>query len=613
MKIPGLYNGTGRTTFNFSYSGGRNGNLFDQYATVPSEAMRLGDFSASSALIIDPQTGQPFAGNLIPADRISPAAQALLKVHSESVARGRHPQPPHHRRDLVEHRSVHLRITHSITKPQVGRGGRGGGRGGAAGAGGRAGGAGAAGGGAAAQPAGRGAPATTAGQAGQASTTGQPAQGGQTAQPAATGASGQAAPAGQNAAAGRQGGAGGGRGGGRGNFQAPLNVTMNASINYRKNDGDRLNVYPDLGGTTSGSTLSVPVTINMRAGRSMHAFTATFNQTKSTTLDSFAFLQNVAGQAGIGGVATDPFDWGVPTLTFGTYTSLRDTAPSSRRDRSFQFGYTWTRPRGAHNYRMDATYQQQSNLTRSDSNANGSFTFSGLYTAGGLKTTPGSGQDFADFLLGLPQQATRQYSLTTDNISTPIEIRGRQVSLSFADDWRWKARWTINYGLQYDYVLPFTEANGHMVNLDAAPGFTAVAPVLSGRDRPYHRCFSGRAAEPRCNNVAPRVGAAWRATNRSVVRFGYGLTYNSGAYSNIARQLYQQPPFFQTGTEHRLAGRAADDGRSVRQHRGQHGDQQLRHRQELPARPDPSVERRLQPRPVPDVERGRDLLRHARP
>jgi hypothetical protein len=33
-----------------------------------------------------------------------------------------------------------------------------------------------------------------------------------------------------------------------------------------------------------------------------------------------------------------------------------------------------------------------------------------------------------------------------------------------------------------------------------------------------------------------------------VIRFGYGLTYNSGTYSNIARQLYQQPPFFSTST-----------------------------------------------------------------
>jgi hypothetical protein len=87
-----------------------------------------------------------------------------------------------------------------------------------------------------------------------------------------------------------------------------------------------------------------------------------------------------------------------------------------------------------------------------------------------------------------------------------------------------------------------------MVNLDANEDFTAVAPVLSGEVGLYTGAFPIGLVLPDSNNIAPRIGVAWRATNRSVVRLGYGLTYNSGTYSNIARQLYQQPPFFLTGT-----------------------------------------------------------------
>ena len=76
LKIPHIYNGTNRTTYNFTYSGNHNGDLFDQYATVPSIAFRKGDFSASALPIIDPQTGLPFLNNQIPADRISQAAPA---------------------------------------------------------------------------------------------------------------------------------------------------------------------------------------------------------------------------------------------------------------------------------------------------------------------------------------------------------------------------------------------------------------------------------------------------------------------------------------------------------------------------------------------------------
>jgi len=76
LPIPGVYDGA-RTTYFVNYSGGRSDSFVDQYATVPSAAMRAGDFSTLSAPI-DPLTGQPFANGVIPADRIDPSSRALL-------------------------------------------------------------------------------------------------------------------------------------------------------------------------------------------------------------------------------------------------------------------------------------------------------------------------------------------------------------------------------------------------------------------------------------------------------------------------------------------------------------------------------------------------------
>jgi hypothetical protein len=197
---------------------------------------------------------------------------------------------------------------------------------------------------------------------------------------------------------------------------------------------------------------------------------------------------------------------------------------------------------------MGGSYQQQLSRTQSDSNARGTFTFTGLYTSGTLSTVRGSGQDFADFLLGMPQQATRQYSLSPDNISTPISVRGRQFGFYLQDDWRWKPSWTVNYGLQYDFVAPFTETGGQMVNLDVAPDFTAAVPVLAGGAGPYSGQYGAGLVNADWNNLAPKVGVAWRADSRTVIRFGYGLSFNSGSYATIARNLYQQPPFFLTAT-----------------------------------------------------------------
>lgn len=548
LKIPGLYNGS-RTTFNVNYSGNRNGSAFDQYATVPDEAFRRGDFSSVPGDIINPQTGQPFPNNQVP---VSAASQVLLGFIPT-------PNLPGDTRNFHNTGITHsnndqftLRITHSFTQPQQGRGGRGGGRGQFN----------QQGGGNAQQGRGvRGQQAPAGPQAGAATTnaTSTPAtstppnpgaQGAAAAEPQnTTGGNGRQTPAQPGTAAGRQGGGQGNAGrGGRGNVQQPLSVTMNASVTYRHNRGDRFNVFPALNATTKGSTLSVPVSVTARKGRVTNSFSVNVNQTRSDTLTPFAFNDNVAARVGINGVSTDPFDWGVPTVSFGNFTGLRSTSPSRREDRSWQVGYNWLRPSGLHNYRAGATLQWSRNITQSDTNPNGSFTFTGLYASGGSQSVKGSGLDFADFLLGLPQQATRQYSASSNGITLPIEIHGAQYSAFLQDDWRVRPRWTINWGVQYDYIAPFTEANGHMVNLDVAPGFVAVAPVESGESGPFSGTFPVGLVYADTNNIAPRVGVAWRNTNRSAVRGGYGLIYNTGSYSSIARQLYQQPPFFSTGT-----------------------------------------------------------------
>jgi hypothetical protein len=61
--------------------------------TVPSMKMRQGDFSellnpnngfyTGARVIIDPQTGQPFPGNIIPQDRLSPNGMAIMRMYPE--------------------------------------------------------------------------------------------------------------------------------------------------------------------------------------------------------------------------------------------------------------------------------------------------------------------------------------------------------------------------------------------------------------------------------------------------------------------------------------------------------------------------------------------------
>jgi hypothetical protein len=96
VRIPGLYDGRDKTFFSVGYERIKDVRpRFDagQDVWVPTEALRNGDFSAysSNITIYDPLTrapsgsqfvGQPFPGNIIPADRISPVSRAILEYYS---------------------------------------------------------------------------------------------------------------------------------------------------------------------------------------------------------------------------------------------------------------------------------------------------------------------------------------------------------------------------------------------------------------------------------------------------------------------------------------------------------------------------------------------------
>jgi hypothetical protein len=454
LRLPGLYDGN-RTSFTVQYTGGLGSNLFDQYATVPTDALRAGDFSAAGVTLVDPATGQAFAGGRIPPDRLSPQALALLRYIPSPNLPGT--TRNYHYTTTTEsvNNNVSVRITHTVAG-QGGRGGRGGGRG------------------------------------------------------------------------------GGGRGGARG-----TSVVLNAQLQYRGSSGDQRNVFATLGGRNESSSLSVPLSFNVSQGRNQHRINVNLSRTTARTFNQFTAVENVAASAGIEGVATDPFAFGLPALSFSSITGLRDTTPSRRRDTRLSTGYEWSRPSGRHTWRVGGDFRYDRGSNHSESNANGTFVFTGLYTSAGAGAR--GPYDVADFLLGIPQQASLQYG------PGDVKLTGRSTNLFLMDDWRARPNLTLNLGIRYELLWPFVERDGQLVNLDIAPGFTAAAPVMSDGVGAFTGEFPEALLLTDTNNLAPRVGVAWR-TRGLVVRGGFGASYNAGTYSAIARQLATQPPFAVTNT-----------------------------------------------------------------
>jgi hypothetical protein len=274
-----------------------------------------------------------------------------------------------------------------------------------------------------------------------------------------------------------------------------------------------------------------------------------YNRSRTSTRNLYAFNQNIAGDLGIGGVSQDPFDWGLPNLSFRDLASLTDTNPQLLRNQTITFTDNMIWNHGKHTWRWGGDFRRIQLNTEASNDARGTFVFTGLNTAQIVngQQVQNTGFDFADFLLGLPQQTLLQRAAQPGDNN--YHFRGNSWDLYVQDEWKLRGNLTLNIGLRYEYVSPFTELNDRIANLILSPavlnpnlGTPAVTPVLPGQG------FPASLIHPDRNNFAPRVGLAWKAKSNIVVRAGYGINYNTGAYQTIAQQLAFQPPFSLTQT-----------------------------------------------------------------
>jgi len=81
VLIPGIYNGKNKTFFFFTWESFRFPRQTTIQNTVPTQAMRNGDFNAEGVAVRDPFTGVPFPGNVIPASRFNSVAKAVIPYY----------------------------------------------------------------------------------------------------------------------------------------------------------------------------------------------------------------------------------------------------------------------------------------------------------------------------------------------------------------------------------------------------------------------------------------------------------------------------------------------------------------------------------------------------
>jgi trimeric autotransporter adhesin len=242
-----------------------------------------------------------------------------------------------------------------------------------------------------------------------------------------------------------------------------------------------------------------------------------FSRTSTRITPYFANKLNVSAAAGIGGNNQDPVNWGPPTLVFSSgITSLSDAQYSFNRNQSSSVGWSNFLNRGRHNLTFGADLRRVQFNVLSQQDPRGTFTFTGA----------AAGSDLAGFLLGIPDASSIAFGNADKYFRQPF------YDAFITDDWRLNGGLTINAGMRWEYEAPVTELYGRLVNLDIAPGFAAVVPVVGGTLRPDR------------SGVQPRIGFAWRpiAASSMIVRGGYGIYRNTSVYQSIATQMAQQAP-----------------------------------------------------------------------
>jgi hypothetical protein len=322
------------------------------------------------------------------------------------------------------------------------------------------------------------------------------------------------------------------------NLQTRLNKTINnhnqmsGNFAFSRSNNEAPNLF---GFVDTTGTLGLDLNVQWVHRFTQRQFGTTkvgYNRGSSRVAPYFANVRNIAGEAGITGTNQEAVNWGPPRLAFSNgMASLGDAQASHTRNQTTSLGYDHFWSHGPHNFRLGGDFRRQQFNLLSQQDPRGTFSFTGSLT----------GSDFADFLLGLPTTTSIAYG------NADKYLRSNMWDGYLTDDWRMSSGFTLNVGLRWEYNSPITEKYGRLVNLDVAPAYTAIAPVLgtnpvgtlSGNQLPSSLIHPDKTA------IQPRLAFAWHPILASslTIRGGYGVYYDTSVYMSLTQRMMQQYPF----------------------------------------------------------------------
>ena len=234
---------------------------------------------------------------------------------------------------------------------------------------------------------------------------------------------------------------------------------------------------------------------------------------------------------GDGAYGPDPNQAGLPSFAvtgFETFGNPDAYTPELKHDLTFTYVANLSWAVRSHTLRFGVQmlnnhlneYQPQRGF-----GPRGGFTFTGGVTALNGGASSNSANAFAQFLLGLPDSLGKSYQY-----ENPITAYEWQYGTYAQDQWQVSQKLTFNYGLRWEF-LPIFSRNGEGIQ---RYDFTTNNVILGGIDGQPN----GAGTTPSKLEFAPRLGVSYRLDEKTVLRAGYGISYDPYPFTRAMRDPY---------------------------------------------------------------------------
>lgn len=271
------------------------------------------------------------------------------------------------------------------------------------------------------------------------------------------------------------------------------------------------------------------------------------------------FNTQVLAPFNIPGYNVLPFATGYPSLSLRNYTGPTPVRPIASVpnpfflvEHSWQYMDNLSMNFGSHSLKVGGEYGRIAANRFQGRNGGGSISFDGTYSTPVVGAALESQRNgVPDMLLGLARGFSTQYAFDA------VRIRSNRVGVFVQDDWRVTPKLTLNLGLRWDYFGPYREQDDRFANFDVSTGIRVVPETarriveqvlgVPGGNLPAgwrYGPLSDVIPQRNLTNFSPRVGFAYRATEKIVLRGGYGIFYGVTVANNANNSGTEGNPFF---------------------------------------------------------------------